>query len=79
VTPQPSGRLEADFTGAEVFIVADADTVMGRTNDELLREVFPGVPRTRALEPHETLLSIDKARRRLGFDPQHSWRNAAAG
>jgi nucleoside-diphosphate-sugar epimerase len=23
---------------------------------------------------HETMLSIDKARRVLGFEPQHSWR-----
>lgn len=69
--------IEADFTGAEIFIVANADTVMDRANDELLREVFPGVVRTRAVEPHETLLSIDKARRMLDFDPQYSWRDAS--
>jgi len=61
--------------GADVFIVANADTVMSRPNAELLAEQFPGVPVTRELGPNETLLSIDKARRVLGFAPQHSWRD----
>jgi nucleoside-diphosphate-sugar epimerase len=67
--------LEHDNTGADVFIIANADTVMSRPNDELLAEVFPGVPLTRPVGPHETLLSIDKARRILGYEPEHSWRN----
>ena len=45
---------------------------------ELLAEQFPGVPVTRALGPNETLLSIDKARRVLGFEPRHSWRDEVA-
>jgi hypothetical protein len=32
-------------TGAEVFIIANADSVMSRPNDELLAAVFPDVPR----------------------------------
>jgi nucleoside-diphosphate-sugar epimerase len=67
--------LDADLSGADVFIIANADTVMSRSNDSLLAEVFPDVPRTRAVGPNETLLSIDKARRVLGYEPQHSWRN----
>jgi UDP-glucose 4-epimerase len=31
---------------------------------------------TKELGEHETLLSIDKAKRVLGYQPQHSWRNA---
>jgi nucleoside-diphosphate-sugar epimerase len=38
--------------------------------------VFPGVPLKRPVEPNETLLSIDKARRVLGYEPRHSWRDA---
>jgi hypothetical protein len=30
---------------------------------------------TRELGEHETMLSIDKARRVLGFEPRHSWRD----
>jgi nucleoside-diphosphate-sugar epimerase len=66
--------LSYDVPGANVFIIANADTVMSRPNDELLTEVFPDVPLTRPVGPHETLLSIDKARRVLGYEPQHTWR-----
>jgi len=66
--------LEHTGTGREVFIIANADTVMGRPNAELVAEVFPDVEVRRDLGEHDTLLSIDKARRVLGFDPQHSWR-----
>jgi nucleoside-diphosphate-sugar epimerase len=66
--------LQADTTGAEVFIIAAADTVMERTNEELVAEVFPTVPLHEGVGPHDTLLSIDKARRVLGYSPQHSWR-----
>ncbi len=60
--------------GFEVFIIANADSVMSRDNHELLAEVFPDVPHKRAFGPHETLLSIDKARRVLGYEPRHTWR-----
>jgi nucleoside-diphosphate-sugar epimerase len=70
--------LDHDTVGADVFIIANADTVMSRSNDELLAEVFPAVPLSRPVGPHETLLSIDKARRVLGYEPTHSWRNEIA-
>jgi len=66
--------LEYRFTGTDVFIIANADTVMSRPNAELLAEVFPGVPVKRPFGPNETLLSIDKARRLLGYEPEYSWR-----
>ena len=66
--------LELDLRGFDRFIIAAADTVMSRSNAELVAEVFPGVPVTRELGEHDTLLSIDKARRLLGYSPQHSWR-----
>ena len=68
--------LEWDTTGFDRFIIAAADTVMSRPNDELVAEVFPGVPLKRELGVNDTLLSIDKARRVLGFAPTHSWRDA---
>jgi hypothetical protein len=30
---------------------------------------------TKDLGEHETMLSIDKARRVLGYEPEHSWRD----
>ncbi len=68
--------LEAQITGAEVFIIANADGVMSRPNAELMAEVFPGVTLKPGTGPNETLLSIEKARRMLGYEPEHSWRDA---
>lgn len=68
--------LESKLTGAHVFGIANSDGVMTETNDRLLDEVFPGTKRKRPLEPHESLISIEKARRMLGYKPQHDWRKA---
>ncbi|MBN9605249.1 MAG: NAD(P)-dependent oxidoreductase [Actinomycetales bacterium] len=68
--------LETRGPGFEAFIIANADTVMMRSSASLVAEVFPGVPVTKDLATHETLLSIDKARRLLGYEPEHSWREA---
>lgn len=67
--------LEADFAGFEAFVIANADTVMERDSADLAAEVFPDVRVRRPLQGRETLLSIDKARRVLGYAPEHSWRN----
>ena len=67
--------LAHDRPGADVFIIANADTVMTRSSASLMAEVYPGVEIRRELGEHETLLSIDKARRVLGFEPRHSWRD----
>ena len=61
-------------TGFEVFVIANADTVMSRSSASLAAEVFPDLPVTKELGEHETLLSIDKARRLLGYYPEYTWR-----
>jgi nucleoside-diphosphate-sugar epimerase len=66
--------LENGKPGFETFIIANADTVVGKPSAELAAEYFPKVELKRALKGNETLLSIDKARRLLKFEPQHSWR-----
>jgi nucleoside-diphosphate-sugar epimerase len=69
-------RLALDYEprGLEIFVIASADTVMSRPSAELMAEVYPAVELRKQLEEHETLLSIDKARRLLGYAPTHSWR-----
>jgi nucleoside-diphosphate-sugar epimerase len=71
-------RLALDYRvpGLEVFIIANADTVMTTPTTDLARAVFPDVPVRHELGRHETLLSIDKARRLLGYEPRHGWRDA---
>jgi nucleoside-diphosphate-sugar epimerase len=70
--------LESTATGMEVYIIANADTVMSRPNAELVAEVFPGVEIRGELGEHDTLLSIAKARAQLGYEPRFSWRDAAS-
>jgi len=67
--------LETAPVGFDTFIIAAADTVMTRSNADLVAEVFPDVETRGDLDGTRTLLSIDKARRLLGYDPQHSWRD----
>jgi nucleoside-diphosphate-sugar epimerase len=67
--------LEADITGAERFVIANADTVMSRANAELVAEQFPGMAVRDGVGDNETLLSIDKARRVLGYEPAYTWRD----
>ena len=66
--------LEADISGAEVFIIAAADTCMTTENSKLMEEVFPDVE-LKEVGDFDTLLSIDKARDMLGYSPNHSWRD----
>jgi nucleoside-diphosphate-sugar epimerase len=68
--------LESDLTGTEIFIIANADTVMSRPNAALIAEFYPEVEVRGDLGEHDTLLSIDKARRLLGYQPAYGWRDA---
>jgi nucleoside-diphosphate-sugar epimerase len=67
--------LDAEIAGAEVFIIAARDTVMKRPNAELMAEVYPDVELRGDIGKHDTLLSIEKARRLLGYEPRYSWRD----
>lgn len=69
--------LQADLPGgfADHFIIAAGDTCMNRPSRELLKEVFPQVPLRGDVGEFDTLLSIAKARRVLGYAPEHSWRH----
>ena len=67
--------LEADVEGSTSYIIAAADTVMNRSSESLLKEVFPGVRLKRDVGEFGSLLATDSAREALGFVPRHSWRD----
>ncbi|MCZ4068540.1 NAD(P)-dependent oxidoreductase [Microbacterium sp. H37-C3] len=67
--------LENAPAGFDRFLIAAADTVMSRPNAELVAEVFPGVEIRGDLGTNESLFSTEKARRLLGYEPKHSWRD----
>ena len=75
--PRRSASRWSPPPACEVFIVANADTVMTPLGADLMAEYFPTcrpgrIGRTRRSS------SIDKARRLLGYEPQHSWRDEAS-
>jgi nucleoside-diphosphate-sugar epimerase len=69
--------VESELSGAEVAILAAADTCMRRDSADLMAEVYPGVPLSDAIDGRQTLLSIDRARKLLGYQPMHSWLDTA--
>lgn len=66
--------LESQLKGAHVFGIANSNSLMRMSNDAMLDEVFPGTPRKRPLEPNESLISIERARSVLGYEPQYDWK-----
>ncbi len=71
--------LESGRPGADVFVIANADTVMSRPSEELAAEQFPGVPVRGPLGRHQALMSSARAREVLGWEPVHTWRDEVAG
>ncbi|WP_432497929.1 NAD-dependent epimerase/dehydratase family protein [Kineococcus gypseus] len=67
--------LQTDGLGFQVFNVANADTSVAASTQELIDTFYDGVEVRREMGPHETFYSIDKARELLGYEPQHSWRD----
>lgn len=67
--------VEAAVPGFNAYVIANADSVMSRPTASLVAEEFPDVEVRKELGEHEGLYSIEKARRMLGFEPEHSWRN----
>ena len=67
--------LDYDAVGFSCFNIANADSVMTTPSEHLLDQFLPGVARHAEIPGTASCISIEKARRELGFDPTHSWRN----
>lgn len=61
--------------GFDNFIIANADSVMSRPSAELMQQFFPGTEFRKPVEGTDSLISVEKAKRLLGWEPRHSWRN----
>jgi nucleoside-diphosphate-sugar epimerase len=70
--------LEVDGLGYQVFNVANADMSVAATTEDVRRRFYDGVELRREMGRDETFYSIDKARRLLGYEPRHSWRDVLA-
>jgi nucleoside-diphosphate-sugar epimerase len=65
--------LHYDVRGKDEFFITNNETVMRAPTDELLDKYFPDIERRKAFVGNEVVLSNEKAKRVLGFDPQHPW------
>ncbi|EJU02035.1 NADP-binding protein [Dacryopinax primogenitus] len=65
----------SSLKGHHIFLITSSTTCMCTPSSELVRTLYPGVP----YEPvagrgeNQTLLSIEKARRVLGYEPRWNW------
>ncbi|MEO9153439.1 MAG: NAD(P)-dependent oxidoreductase [Lapillicoccus sp.] len=67
--------LDVDGLGYEVFNVANADMSVAASTTQIREQFYDGVTVRRPMGPDETFYSIDKARRLLGYEPRHTWRD----
>ncbi|UWR23682.1 NAD(P)-dependent oxidoreductase [Sulfitobacter sp. S190] len=70
--------LRTDGLGYEIFNVANPDLSVDMTTQALCAQFYPDVPVREELEVHQTVYAIDRARRLVGFAPQHDWRSELA-
>ncbi|MHC4877342.1 MAG: NAD-dependent epimerase/dehydratase family protein [Planctomycetota bacterium] len=70
--------LEASVSGHEAVYIAAEETRFDADTQALLREFAPGVKVTQPIAGSGSVISIEKARRLLGFQPQYSWRKLRA-
>ncbi|ANS74381.1 dehydratase [Paenibacillus yonginensis] len=67
--------IETDGLGAVALNIASDDSSMNVRSRELMSARYPGVTDIRApLEGYETLLSNEQAKKLLGWQPTHKWR-----
>ncbi|GAB3019716.1 NAD-dependent epimerase/dehydratase family protein [Natronobiforma cellulositropha] len=66
--------LEADLDGHECFWAVAADTTAEVDSQTLLEEYYPETEHRREIPGTESLISIEKARELLGWEPARTWR-----
>ena len=67
--------LVADVDGFVPVNLAAADTLRPEPTEQLIRQVLPDLDLRRPLPGRASGWSIDRARERLGWEPQHSWQD----
>ena len=67
--------MKSTMTGHHQYLIAAPDTCMKKSNDELVKACFPNVKYNPTAGPNDTLLSIEKAKKELGFAPKYKWQD----
>jgi nucleoside-diphosphate-sugar epimerase len=67
--------LKTNGLGYEVFNVSNDDMSVNIPSDQVIERFYQGVDVRSEMEANETFFSNKKARKMVGFRPQHSWRD----
>lgn len=67
--------LKTDGLGYQVFNVANDDTSVGITSDQVIQQFYQGVEVRGEMRANETFFSNKKAKKMVGYQPKHSWRD----
>lgn len=67
--------LKSEMKGHHQYLIAAEDTCMRTPNEELVKAAFPGVKYNPTAGPNDSLLSIEKAKKELGFAPKYKWQD----
>lgn len=68
--------IEVDFEGHEAFFINGDDTSADEPTEELISKVYPDAEIRAPMPGNTTAISVEKAKRILGWEPKASWRNA---
>jgi len=66
---------KTDGLGYEVFNVANDDTSVAMSSEEVTRTFYDGVPVKTPVTGFDTFYTAEKAKRLVGFAPKHGWRD----
>lgn len=70
--------LDSTATGHHVYNIANADSAFVAPTAELVKKVFPNIPYHPVdKNPRHSLISIEKARKELGYEPEFNWQDEA--
>ena len=67
--------LRTDGLGYQIFNVANDDTSVGITSEEVYERFYPDVPAVSELTGFDSFYANQKAKRLVGFRPSHGWRH----
>ena len=68
--------IEVNFEGHEAFFINGEDTSADEPTEELIKKVYPEAEIRSPMPGHTAAISVEKAKRLLGWKPEATWRDA---
>ncbi|MBT6707304.1 MAG: NAD(P)-dependent oxidoreductase [Chloroflexi bacterium] len=68
--------IEADFGGHEAFFINQEDTAVDEPTESLIKQLYPEAEIRTPMPGNTSAISVEKAKRLLGWQPKATWRDA---